>query len=134
MDPDPAGKGRGAAEPNPDRAGDNSAAAERSVPGKPSYAVGSKVRISGLSSRPDLNDKLATVMGDGVDSTGMLRYTVKLENGQTKKLKPACLIPISGDVAAAATAAATAAAASVAATAAAATIATAAVSGAASAE
>ena len=60
------------------------------------FQMGSRVRITGLMSKPELNDQVATVQGQVTDSSGMPRYTVRLSDGKTMNLKTACLIPIPG--------------------------------------
>mmetsp|Transcript_24766 Transcript_24766/g.32251 ORF Transcript_24766/g.32251 Transcript_24766/m.32251 type:complete len:363 (+) Transcript_24766:22-1110(+) len=59
------------------------------------YSINSKVTISGLNSRADLNDQIATVLSESTGSNGMPRYVVQLQrSGEKISLAPKNLVPI----------------------------------------
>jgi hypothetical protein len=61
------------------------------------YNAGSRVTVSGLVSKPELNDKTARVISSTTGANGMPRYMVQIEsNGEQISLAPKNLIPISG--------------------------------------
>jgi hypothetical protein len=78
--------------PNPERSrssGADSAAAAALLETMADFAVGTRVRITGLVRTPEYNGKLATVLRF-VEATG--RIGVSLQDGTELSLKPECLI------------------------------------------
>jgi len=58
------------------------------------FAQGSKVKITGLLAKPELNNKEATVVSSQTGSDGMPRYQIRLPSGEMMSLKPKNLVPL----------------------------------------